>query len=156
MAKLGSFKKPELDFFTMEMSENQDLSKFWCWNEKCSDYGKRVKGNIALHERYGEDKRRLLICKTCGKMFSETRGTIFFGLRTSQDEILRTLAMIPEKGSIRGVARVTKHDKNTVCKWVAIAGKHAKEVNEYFLHGLDLDQVQIDEIWSYIKKKTKT
>jgi len=30
--------------------------------------------------------------------FSENRGTIFLGLNTPDDEILRTLAIIPEKG----------------------------------------------------------
>ncbi|MFX0090502.1 MAG: hypothetical protein ACFFBD_01970 [Candidatus Hodarchaeota archaeon] len=138
------------------MNEDQDLSAYWCWNKECSNYGKKGKGNLRLHERYGKDKRMLLTCKTCGKMFSETRGTVFFGLRTPRDEVLRTLALLPEKGSIRGIARATGRDKNTVCKWVAIAGAHAKEVNEYFLHGLELSQVQIDEIWSYIKKRTKS
>jgi hypothetical protein len=29
-------------------------------------------------------------------------------------EVLRTLALLPEKGSIRGVARATGHDKNAI------------------------------------------
>lgn len=62
-------------------------------------------GNIVLKERYGKNKHILLKCKTCNHCFSETRGTVFFGLDTPQEEVLRTLAMLPEKGSIRGVAR---------------------------------------------------
>jgi len=34
-----------------------------------------------------------------------------------------------------------------------IAGEHAKEVTEYFLNDLQLTRVQVDEIWSYIKKE---
>ena len=94
-------------------------------------------------------------CKSCGKCFSETRGTPFFGLKTPRKEILRSLAIIPEKGSIRGVARATSHGKNTICKWLYIAGAHCKEVTEYFLHDLELDKVQVDEIWGYIKKRKK-
>jgi len=41
--------------------------------------------------------------------------------------------MMPEKGSIRGVARATGHSKNTICKWVEIAGIHLKEVTTYFI-----------------------
>jgi hypothetical protein len=37
-----------------------------------------------------------------------------------------------------------------------LAGKHAREVNDYFLQDLHMDQVQVDEIWSYIKKRRKT
>jgi hypothetical protein len=63
--------------------------------------------------------------------------------------------MIPEKGSIRGVARATGHSKNTICKWVEIAGTHSKEVTNYFIRNLDLKSVEIDEIWAYIKKAKK-
>ena len=60
--------------------------------------------------------------------------------------------MIPEKGSIPGVARATGHDKDIICKWVDIAGTHSKEITSYFLKDLNLKRVEVDEIWSYIKK----
>jgi hypothetical protein len=69
------------------------------------------------------------------------------------DEVLRTLALLPEKGSIRGVARSTGHDKNAICRWVDLAGSHCSEVTDYYLTELHLDRVQVDEIWSYIKKR---
>jgi len=47
------------------------------------------------------------------------------------------------------------HDKGTICKWVDLAGKHCREVTDYFLKELRLDRVQVDEIWSYIKKGEK-
>ncbi|MFV9631353.1 MAG: hypothetical protein ACNYWM_09830 [Methanosarcinales archaeon] len=55
-------------------------------------------------------------CNTCTHCFSETRGTIFFGLETPDDEILRTLALVPgvpEKGSIRETARATSYFGST-------------------------------------------
>jgi len=54
--------------------------------------------------------------------------TVLFGLDTPRKEVLRTLAIIPEKGSIRGVARATEHDKDTISKWLEIAGTHCEEV----------------------------
>lgn len=116
------------------MESSLDLSKFWCWQKDCTDYGKKGAGNIVLKERYGKDNRALLKCRTCGHCFSETHGTPFFGLNTTIDEVCRTLAMIPEKGSIRGAARMSGHDKGTICKWVDLAGKHCKEVTDYFSH----------------------
>lgn len=113
-----------------------DLSKFWCWNKDCPDYGKKERGNIVLKERYGKQDRALLRCKTCNHCFSETRGTAFYHLNTPQDEVLRTLAMLPEKGGIRGTARATGHDKNAICRWINIGGAHCKEVTDYFLHEL--------------------
>jgi hypothetical protein len=63
--------------------------------------------------------------------------------------------MIPEKGGIRGLARATGHSKDTICRWLGIAGTHSKEVTTYFLTNLNLNRVEVDEIWSYIKKTKK-
>ena len=50
----------------------------------------------------------------------------------------------------------TGYDKDTICRWLDIAGAHCKLVADYFFQELELGQVQIDEIWSYIKKMKKT
>ena len=132
-----------------------DFSQYFCWNKDCPDYGVKNQGNIVFKERYGKNSHVLLKCKTCNHCLSETRGTIFFGLNTPDEEVLRTLAMIPEKGSIRGVARATGHGKDTICRWLDIAGIHSKEVTTYLLRNLNLTRVEVDEIWSYIKKAKK-
>jgi transposase-like protein len=132
-----------------------NLSDYWCYHEGCPDYGKRDKGNIVLKERYGKNNRALLKCRTCGHCMSETHGTIFFGLQTSDEEVLKVLALLVEKGNIRGVARATGYDKNTICRWLKRAAEHSKEVTEYFLHNLHLTQVQVDEVRSFCKKTKK-
>jgi hypothetical protein len=75
-----------------------DFSQFFCWNKDCTDYGIKNQGNIVLKERYGKNNHALFKCKTCKKCFSETKGTIFFELNTPDEEVLRTIAMLPEKG----------------------------------------------------------
>jgi hypothetical protein len=65
----------------------------------------------------------------------------FFGLTTPWEEVVRTLAEIPEKESIRGVAKSSGHDKSTICKWVDLAGRHCEEVTDYFLQDLHLDRI---------------
>lgn len=130
-------------------------NELWCWNSECPTYGIKGKGNIVEKEKIGKQGHMLYRCRTCNHCFSETRGTPFFGLKTAKEEILRALAMIPEKGSIRGVARATGHKPNTICDWIKLAGEHCKEVTEYFLQDLQLTRVQVDEIWSYIKKRKK-
>jgi hypothetical protein len=56
--------------------------------------------------------------------------------------------VIPEIGGIRGIARATGHSKNTICRWLEIAGTHPKEVTTYFLRNLNLKRVEVDKIWS--------
>jgi len=82
--------------------------------------------SIPVKERYGSKNRALLRCNTCKHCFSETRCTIFFRLETPDDEILIIPALVPEKGSIRGTARATRHDKDTICRWLDIAGAHCQ------------------------------
>jgi hypothetical protein len=138
-----------------EMTATINLEDFWCWNEDCPDYGKKGQGNIQLHDRKGGKDMAILKCKTCKQRFSERRGTFFFGLRTPKAEILRALSLLPEKGSIRAVSRVTGFDKGTIVEWIKLAGKQAKLFNEHFLRDLELTEVQVDEIWAYIKKTKK-
>ncbi len=129
-----------------------DTAGFCCWNEECPDYGKKDQVNIVPKEQYGKHGMWMLRCRTCEHAYSYNHETSFFNLNTSKDEVLRTLSLILEKGSIRGAASASGHDKNAVIRWTNVAGEHCQKVNEYFLQDLDLDQVQIDEIWSYIKK----
>jgi hypothetical protein len=65
------------------------------------------------------------------------------------------VAIIPEKGGIRGLARAIGHSKDTICRWLAIVGTHSKEVTNNFLTNLNLKRVEVDEICSYIKKAKK-
>jgi hypothetical protein len=122
---------------------------------KNSPYNLKRIRNIVLKERYDKNNPALLKCKTCKSCFSETRGPAFFELNAPQEKVLRTLAMIPEKGGIRGVARATGHSKNTIIRWLDFAGTHSKEVTTYFLTNLNLKRVEVDEIWLYIKKAKK-
>jgi hypothetical protein len=116
---------------------------------------KEREGNIVLKEHYGKQNTALLRCKTCKKTFSENRGTTFFGLHTPKETVLRSMAMLVEKGSIRGTARAMGANKDSVALWLKRAGEHCEEVTEYLLRDLNLSQVQIDEIWTFIKKKRK-
>lgn len=138
------------------MNSDIDISELWCWNEKCTNYGTKGRGNIFLKERKGPHQRALFMCRTCRCCFSETHGTPFFGLKTPIDEVARALSLIPERGSIRAVGRFTGHKPDTIISWIKLAGAHAREVNDYFLQDMNLTQVQVDEIWSFIKKRRKT
>ena len=43
----------------------------------------------------------------------------FFGLHAPKEEVLMVLAMLPEKGSIRDLARATNHGQDTIGKWIS-------------------------------------
>lgn len=135
---------------------NLDLEAFFCPNTDCKDYGKKGNGNIALDRVYGKQDTALLRCRTCGKTFSETRETPFFRLQSPKERVLRALAMLMERGSIRGTARAVGVTKDTVSRWLERAGEHSEDVSQHLMRDLHLTQVQVDEIWGFIKKKRRT
>ena len=129
----------------------ENLDEFFCPNDECPNHRKRGEGNIKLKEYYGKRGTALLRCKTCKKTFSENRGTPFFGLHTPKKTVLRAMAVLVKRGSIRGTARDMGIDKDSVARWLRRAEEHREEVTEYLFRELELSQVQIDEIWTFIK-----
>jgi hypothetical protein len=64
--------------------------------------------------------------------------------------------MLVERGSIGGTARAMGVTKDTVARWLDRAAEHAEEVSGYLMRDLGLTQVQVDEIWSFVKKRRRT
>ena len=129
-----------------------DPSKQVCLNSGCPDYWQVDKGNMYVHSY----KERRYGCHTCKGTFAETKGTMFYRLRTPRQEILDAIAQLVERGSIRGVARVKGKKPDTVSEWLRLAGEHTAQVNEYLIRDLHLTQVQVDELWTFVKKNRRT
>ena len=130
-----------------------DLTTKSCINQNCKDYGNAGLGNIGTRGTYAKDKRPLLYCKTCGKRFGMTRGTAMFGIKTSLDQVSSIVHHAAEGMGIRATARVLDMDKNTVNRVVLHAGDHCANVMRTLLQSLGMTEVQLDELWTFVKKK---
>lgn len=126
----------------------------YCPNPDCTLFGHVEDCKLERHAYYGEDRKVIYLCRACGKTFSQTRGTFFFGLRTRQEKVLTALSMIAEGGGIRATGRALGVDKDTVQRWVERAGQHAEEVSAYLTVACHLSQAQLDALWTFVKKKT--
>ena len=104
-----------------------ELSRFFCPNQKCKDYGSRGHGNITTSTRYGKASTLLLRCKTCNQRFSENRNTIFMNSNYSKETIQTIILAVAESNSVRGTARIFKLDKDGVNRVVLKAGAHCKK-----------------------------
>ena len=69
---------------------------------------------------------------------------------------LEALALLSERNSLRAVARLTHHSPNRVLHWLALAGQHGAAVSAALIRDLPLTQVQIDELWTFVKKSKPT
>jgi len=93
-------------------------------------------------------------CRGCGAWFGETRGTPLYRLKTSAAEIGRTLLVVMRRGSLRAAEEVTGHKYETIGHWLHLAARHAVEIEDALVHDLHLSTVEIDEFWSFVKKRT--
>ena len=128
-----------------------------CPNTKCSLYGKPGKGNIVsngtIRTKQGIDRRKFL-CKVCGKSFCSRTGTIFYDLRTPEEKVILALKLLVKGMPLRGVADVLDVKLDTVRHWLRIAAEHSERVNELLLKELKVSQIELDALWSFVKKNT--
>jgi len=98
-------------------------------------------------------KRRIFQCTKCGTPFSETRDTVFFDLKTPEEKVMMALKMLLVKVDLAGIAFVLGVTAETVLAWLQRAAHKAAEINAHLLRDLPVTQVQLDEMWSFIKRK---
>ena len=127
----------------------------FCPDESCPDYGKRQDDQQHNIIKYGKTKagRQRYKCKTCNGTFTETKGTIFYRRRASEDEIIETLALIAEGSRISSLVRTKGHKEDTIIDWIRKAGQHAEAIEEALLSEYHLTRGQIDGLWAYVGNK---
>jgi transposase-like protein len=142
---------------TREMiMERLAQTKDFCPNPACPDYGK-PQSQTALPnlKKIGHTPRGVqrYQCKTCGKTFTETRGTLFYHKHAEEEAILEVLALLAEGTRISTITRVKGIKEDTVLRWVREAGQHAEAVEGILLKDFHLRRAQLDGLWSFVGNK---
>lgn len=128
------------------------LAGSFCWNKDCPDYGRTDRGNIVKYGRTGKGTQRLK-CTTCERVFVQNKGTIFYGLHHSQEEILECLAMLGERNSLAAIHRIKGIKEETVVDWLRKAANHVEEIEALLFASHHLTRVQLDAMWTYVGHK---
>lgn len=133
-----------------------DTSGHFCPNQECCYYGWLGRGNIRSNGHPNGDANRQLECKVCHRTFVETTGTIFYRKKTSPETIGRVLTALAEGLALQSVARVFSIPTDTILAWLSEAAQQTDAVSKYLLHDLELNQVQVDELWALLAKQQVT
>jgi transposase-like protein len=112
----------------------------YCNTDKINRNGKTLKGV----QRYQ--------CKECKKHFIETIGTVYYGRHLLPDLIDKIIHTHCEGVGIRAAGRIHNVAKNTVSDILAKAGAYVKLVNDEIMTDLPCKELQLDEMWGFIKK----
>ena len=126
-----------------------------CPNAACFHYRLMNRGNVsAISTSLPQSgKRRLFLCSKCKRPFSETRGTVFFDLKTPEEKVMMALKMLLVKVTLSGIGFVLGVTEATVLEWLRRAAQKAAEINVHLLRALPVTQVQLDEMWNFIRRK---
>jgi transposase-like protein len=128
----------------------------FCPNEACPDYQKlqatQIEPNIIRAGKTRKGVQRYE-CKTCGKSFTETKGTLLYRKRTDEDEILETLAFLAEGSRISSLSRVKGHKEDTILSWLREAGEHTQAVEEVLMKDYRVERGQLDALWAFVRNK---
>jgi transposase-like protein len=135
----------------------EDFSHLACPSPECSAYGQRGAGNLRPHGWSTQDKSvRCLRCTTCGQHFSERANTPLFGLRTAEQTLVAIARHLAEGVGCRATARLCGTTLNTVLRFTARFGKRAELFHDSMVRHVQPEQIQADEAWPFVGKKTRT
>ena len=125
-----------------------DTRRQFCPQQACVYYGWPGRGNIIANGHPGGGLWRQCYCKACGCYFLETTGTIFFGKRQAVPVLLFVLAALVEGLGIRAAGRVFGLEPDTIQAWLVSAAGQLSGLANHFLGELDVEQVQLDELYA--------
>ena len=127
----------------------------FCQNLNCRCYNKKDMKNIIRNGKRANGTQYYK-CTECGVSFVRTKGTMFYHKKLNKKDVAEISRHIVETNSFRGIARETKHNKNTICSYVGLIAQHCEQFNDMLIHDLKLGTHEVDEFWSFVKKNKKT
>lgn len=78
---------------------------------------------------------------------------MFFDMRRPLDKIVRVLQLLARGIGQNAVCREEGVTGDSIRRWIIMACEQVNAFTAYMQKDMHLDQVQIDEFWSFIRKK---
>lgn len=127
----------------------------FCPNKECLDNEKLQSASQHNIIKAGKTKAGVqrYECTTCHRTFTATKGTLFYGKRTSAETILETLAFLAEGNRISSLSRVKGIKEDTILSWLREAAQHTDAVNDVLLKEFKVKRGQLDGLWLFIQNK---
>jgi transposase-like protein len=141
------------------MGKRGPQSKFTdvaCPNEACKEYGVAGLGNVYGNGTYKARNTiiRRYICHSCGKAFCDSSNTVYYNLRKDESTIDLALSISMKGMSNEATAEVLRIQPATIKRWIALAAKQCDKVNATLMKNLNIQRIEMDELWVIIKKSS--
>src|ERR1700761_9427233 len=107
------------------------IEHFFCHHSACPDHGKRGQGNVYFRGWSGRRKQiRMAYCRTCKRSYSERKGTALERSQLPADKAVSVLDHLREGCGVRAANRLTGVSRDTVSRYLALAGGQAKNLHD--------------------------
>ena len=126
-----------------------------CPNAQCPLFKFMNRGNVSAISTYMTEsgKRRIFRCRHCETTFAETRDTVFFALRTSEEKVMMALKMLLVRVDLAGICFVLACRRGDSPGVARARAAKPHEINAHLLRDLPVTQVQLDEMGNFIARK---
>lgn len=123
-----------------------------CLNPECTHHKIFDKKNIIKFGKTRQERQKYR-CTICLQVFSSRKGTIFYGKRTDEAIIIKSLEALSLGSRIESVAQTHHLKPETVGKWLKEAGEHAQNIEASVFCEYQIGSCEVDGLWSYVKNK---
>jgi transposase-like protein len=126
-----------------------------CPNQKCKSFNKPATATVVSNGTYPTKSGRVhkYMCRDCGAVFCERHSTAFYDIRSPEDRVILALKLILKGLSLRAVASVLEVKLDTIRFWLTRSASHAEQVNDVLVKQIKVKRVELDELWSFVRKK---
>ena len=129
----------------------------FCPNENCKDYRLTKTGNLRVKQYQGKvQKIALMQCTTCWTLFSERKGTVYFGIKKSDESFNLVMMLLMIRASIKDIVRISGVSEETIGRWIIKAAAYLQTIQDSLVKNLEVTECQVDELWSFVYMKKKT
>lgn len=112
----------------------------------------------ALCKKFGKHRNGLqrFRCNQCRRTFTEEHEKPLDNMRLQMDKALLCLQLLLEGNSVRSVERITGVEKKTILSLLVLAGEKCERLLNERIKGVQVRDVQADELWGFVGMKQKT
>lgn len=102
--------------------------------------------------KFGKDRRgqQRFRCDDCRITFIEPSEKPLGVMRLPMDDAVKCVQLVLEGMSIRSTERITGISRNTIMALLLLVGERCKRMLDNMLVNVCVDDIQADEIWSYV------
>jgi IS1 family transposase/transposase-like protein len=104
-------------------------------------------------DQHGNQRR---FCKACKVSFSIVPLRPLGAMRLSLEKATLCVSLLTEGASIRSTERVSGVHRDTICRLLLVVGGKCSDLLGRLIHAVPVQDVQCDELWSYVAMKEKT